>query len=42
MPSGRHDDDQHEHVVVDSDDNIVFWRDSDGEIIIDDESGTIK
>lgn len=42
MPSGRHDDDQHEHVVVDSDDNIVFWRNSDGEIIIDDESGTIK
>lgn len=41
MPSGRHDEDNHEHIVIDSDDNIVYWRDSDGEVIIDDRTGTI-
>lgn len=36
MPGGNHNDgDDHEHIVTDSDDNIVYWRDSDGDVIID-------
>ena len=27
MPRNRHD---HEHIVVDSDNNVVYWRDKDG------------
>lgn len=37
MPDGSHrDGDNHEHIVVDSDDNIVYWRGADGDVIIDD------
>lgn len=36
MPSTSHNDgDSHEHVVVDADDNVVYWRDADGEVLID-------
>ena len=31
----RHD---HEHIVVDSDNNVVYWRDKDGTVIIDSDS----
>lgn len=36
MPGGTHEDEPHEHVVVDNDnDTIVYWRDEDGEVLID-------
>ena len=35
MPRNRHD---HEHIVVDSDNNVVYWRDKDGTVIIDSDS----
>lgn len=36
MPDGSHNDRlNHEHIVTDRDNNIVYWRDSDGDTIID-------
>ena len=37
MPDNKHDNSPHEHIVVDKDDNIVYWRDSCGNVTIDNE-----
>jgi hypothetical protein len=40
MPNGNHEDEPHEHIVVDNDTSqIVYWRDEDGDVLIDSNKG---
>lgn len=34
-PKSGHDDSPHEHVVIDKDGCVLFWRAEDGEILVD-------
>lgn len=37
MPNGNHNDEPHAHVVIDADGDVTYWRDSDGEVLVDGE-----